>query len=115
MPTNKRDFFGQVLTTNINKTVSAGATSIKVKELPIENVPENFSGAVGDFEFKTESSKNKIILDDAFELSQEISGVGNFNLFDFPEIQFPNILRGLSARKKRKNLKESFGNERKNF
>ena len=54
VPTNKRDFFGQVLTTNINKTVSAGATSIKVKELPIENVPENFSGAVGDFEFKTE-------------------------------------------------------------
>ena len=109
VPTNKRDFFGQVLTTNINKTVSAGATSIKVKELPIENVPENFSGAVGDFEFKTESSKNKIILDDAFELSQEISGVGNFNLFDFPEIQFPNSLEVYQPEKKEKISKRVSG------
>ncbi len=51
VPTSKRDFFGGRVYAQTQKTVSAGNRTINVKPLPLTNQPENFNGAVGDFDF----------------------------------------------------------------
>ncbi|HJN53557.1 MAG TPA: BatD family protein [Flavobacteriaceae bacterium] len=91
-PSNRRDFFGQILNNTVNKTVSAGKLKINVKPLPDEGKPENFSGAVGKFDLLVTTSKKELLLSEAFQLNLEIKGNGNFNLFSFPSINLPQSL-----------------------
>ena len=92
VPSNRRDFFGNLITSSINKTVSSGSSLINVKLLPTDNKPTDFSGAVGNFSFETKSDKKELLIDEAFQLSLIVSGNGNFNLFDDPKIFLPNSL-----------------------
>ena len=59
VPTNKRDFFGNRIYTQIPKTVTAGNRKINVLSLP-QNAPENFSGAVGIFDIELTSTKTEL-------------------------------------------------------
>ena len=92
VPSNRRDFFGNLITSSINKTVSSGSSLIDVKLLPTDNKPTDFSGAVGNFSFEIKSDKKELLIDEAFQLSLIVSGNGNFNLFDDPKISLPNSL-----------------------
>ena len=92
VPSNRRDFFGNLISSSVSKTVSAGSSFINVKPLPIDNQPIDYSGAVGDFNFEIKSNKNNLLLDEAFQLSLIVSGSGNFNLFEDPRITLPNSL-----------------------
>ena len=92
VPSNRRDFFGNLISSSVNKTVSAGSSFIDVKPLPIDNKPNDFSGAVGDFNFEIKSDKIELLIDEAFQLSLIISGNGNFNLFEDPKISLPSSL-----------------------
>ena len=92
VPSNRRDFFGNLISSSVNKTVSAGSSFIDVKPLPIDNKPNDFSGAVGDFNFEIKSDKKELLIDEAFQLSLIISGNGNFNLFEEPKISLPSSL-----------------------
>ena len=92
VPSNRRDFFGNLISSSVNKTVSSGSSLIEVKLLPSDNKPNDFSGAVGDFSFEIKSDKKELLIDEAFQLSLIVSGNGNFNLFDDPKISLPNSL-----------------------
>ena len=92
VPSNRRDFFGNLISSSVSKTVSAGSSFINVKPLPTDNQPIDYSGAVGDFNFEIKSNKNNLLLDEAFQLSLIVSGSGNFNLFEDPRITLPNSL-----------------------
>ena len=92
VPSNRRDFFGNLISSSVNKTVSAGSSFINVKPLPTDNKPNDFSGAVGDFNFEIKSDKEELLVDEAFQLSLIISGNGNFNLFEDPKISLPSSL-----------------------
>ncbi len=92
VPSNRRDFFGNLISSSVNKTVSSGSSIIDVKSLPIDNKPKDFSGAVGSFSFEIKSDKNELLTDEAFQLSLIVSGEGNFNLFEDPKISLPNSL-----------------------
>ena len=89
VPSNRRDFFGNLISSSVNKTVSSGSSTIDVKPLPLNNKPLDFSGAVGNFNFEIKSDKKELLLDEAFQLSLIVSGKGNFNLFDDPKISLP--------------------------
>ena len=89
VPSNRRDFFGNLISSSVNKTVSSGSSVIDVKPLPLNNKPMDFSGAVGNFNFEIKSDKKELLLDEAFQLSLIVSGKGNFNLFDDPKISLP--------------------------
>ena len=89
VPSNRRDFFGNLISSSVNKTVSSGSSVIDVKPLPLNNKPIDFSGAVGNFNFEIKSDKKELLLDEAFQLSLIVSGKGNFNLFDDPKISLP--------------------------
>lgn len=92
VPSNRRDFFGGRLMTQVNKTVSAGARTIKVKPLPEQGKPANFGGAVGEFDLIVSTSKKELKATESLQLTVEVSGKGNMKLFELPKPNIPSAL-----------------------
>ena len=92
LPSNRRDLFGRRILTQSQKTITTGEKVIKVKDLPKKNKPENFSGAVGKFDFDLILNKNTLKASESFQAKIKVSGKGNLNLFNLPSINVPNTL-----------------------
>ena len=92
VPSKRRDVFGRLMMTTTNRTVTAGKRTIDVKPLPSNGKPNDFSGAVGNFEFNITSNKNTLKATEAFDLKLEISGKGNLKLFKLPKPNLPSAL-----------------------
>ena len=92
LPSNRRDIFGRQLITEESKRVSAGAKTIAVKPLPEAGKPDNFSGAVGTFDFKVTPSKNNLKNGESLDLVVSVVGKGNMKLFTLPKPVVPNAL-----------------------
>lgn len=91
VPTNKRDFFGNRIYTQVPKTVTAGKREINVSDLP-DNAPENFSGAVGEFEFELTSTKTELNASESLQATLKVKGKGNLKLFSLPNLDVPSSL-----------------------
>lgn len=89
---NKRDFIGRFMMTRVNKTISAGRQTIQAKPLPLTEQPDDFSGAVGDFDFDLTASKTLLDVGESLEIKVGVSGTGNLKLFELPKPNFPNAL-----------------------
>ncbi len=92
VPTNRRNFFGQVQVVEDNKRVSAGSKTITVKPLPEAGKPIDFSGAVGRFNFSVTPSKTNLKDGESLDLKVVASGTGNLKLFTLPKPVVPNSL-----------------------
>ncbi|MEW7279655.1 BatD family protein [Aquimarina sp. 2201CG1-2-11] len=92
VPTNRRDIFGGRLYSTVNKAVAAGNRTINVKPLPLEGKPDDFSGAVGSFDFKVATSKTALDATESLDAKVIVSGNGNLKLFDLPKLNVPNGL-----------------------
>ena len=92
LPTGRRDIFGQVQIVDDQKRVSAGTSVINVKPLPETGKPENFSGAVGQLDFKVTSSKTDVKNGENIDLNVVVSGSGNLKLFSLPKPEVPSAL-----------------------
>jgi hypothetical protein len=92
VPTNRRDIFGSLLMTRVNKTVSAGNKSINVQPLPETGKPIDFTGAVGDFNFNVIASKTELDASESLQLKVGVRGNGNLKLFKLPKISLPSSL-----------------------
>lgn len=92
VPSKRRDIFGRLITTTANLTVTAGKRMINVKPLPSAGRPNDFSGAVGRFDFSLSSSKNTLEVTEAFNLKFKVSGNGNLKLFKLPKPKLPSSL-----------------------
>ena len=92
VPTNRRDFFGNVIYTQTSKKVSSKKKNIKVKEFPSDGKPESFNGAVGKFDVSLFSSKTELKATESFQLELKVKGRGNLKLFTLPEIKVPSSL-----------------------
>ena len=87
VPTNRRNIFGERLMTQAHKTISAGSRTINVKSLPEQGKPANFTGAVGDFDFKVTTSKNELNASESLQAIVVVSGKGNLKLFELPKLK----------------------------
>ncbi|MDA9125366.1 BatD family protein [Flavobacteriaceae bacterium] len=92
VPSKRRDVFGRSFMSTVNRTVSSGNRTINVASLPEKGKPENFSGAVGSFNFKVTSNKQTLKATEALELSVEVAGKGNLKLFQLPKLVLPSAL-----------------------
>ena len=92
VPTNRRNIWGQVLMTEDSKRVSAGSKIINVRALPESGKPEDFSGAVGKFDFKVTPSKTTLKNGESFDLDVSVVGKGNLKLFNLPKPVVPSAL-----------------------
>ena len=97
LPTNRRTVFGQTITTKDHKRVAAGKKRLNVKALPTKGRPENFSGAVGTYDFKVTSSKTTLNNGESLDLTLNVSGKGNLKLFDLPKPVVPAGLEKFDA------------------
>ena len=92
VPTSRRDFFGGRMMTQVSKTVSAGSKSLQVKPLPEVGKPDNFTGAVGNFDFKLTTSKTDLNATESLQARLEVTGNGNLRLFQLPKLTLPSSL-----------------------
>jgi len=92
LPTNRRNFWGQVMLVPDHKRVSAGANTITVKPLPDAGKPADFTGAVGHFTFSATPTKTTLRSGESLDLNVSVSGTGNLKLFDLPKPVVPAAL-----------------------
>lgn len=88
-PTNKRDFFGNIIYDQASKIITTGSKIITVRKLPDNGKPKNFSGAVGQFEFDIILNKNSLKASESFQAKVKVTGQGNLKLFDLPNLMVP--------------------------
>ena len=69
--------------------VKSRAVAIEISPLPEANKPTEFSGAVGNYSFKAQISKDKIKANEAINLTITLTGKGNIKLVDPLKINFP--------------------------
>jgi hypothetical protein len=81
------DFFGPSYQ-NVMKLIESRPVRITVRDLP-SGAPQGFKGAVGDLSIKAEIDKTKALTNDAITYRLTISGRGNIQLLEAPQINFP--------------------------
>jgi len=112
VPTNKRDFFGNRIYTQVPKTVTAGKREINVLNLP-ENAPENFNGAVGEFKIELSTTKKELNASESVQATLKVSGTGNLKLFSIPSLITPSSIEKYDPEYKenvKTNIKGMYGN-----
>ncbi|MCF6297050.1 MAG: BatD family protein [Flavobacteriaceae bacterium] len=92
VPMERRDFFGNRLMNNVSFTATSGKKIINIKELPYQNKPADFSGAVGDYRFNITTSKTELNANESAQIKVKVSGKGNLKLIKLPEIETPKEL-----------------------
>ncbi len=92
VPTGRADFFGNVITKQVRKEFYSAKKVVNAKPLPLENKPENFTGAVGEFSFNVALNKNNLKANESSQIKVNVSGKGNLKLFELPKIITPKEL-----------------------
>lgn len=92
VPSGRPNIFGQYQTVEETKRVSAGSKVIAVKALPESGKPEDFSGAVGRFDFKVSPTRTSLKSGESLDLNVSISGTGNLKLFTLSKPVVPSGL-----------------------
>ncbi|WKK65835.1 BatD family protein [Lutimonas zeaxanthinifaciens] len=87
VPIGRRDFFGNMLMNDVNFTLTSGKKTIRVKELPEEGKPFNFTGAVGDYKFSVTPNKTVLKANESALIKVELKGKGNLKLVKLPGIE----------------------------
>lgn len=81
------DFFARAQ--NMQYKPVSNALNITVKELPQAGKPENFSGAVGRFDYQVKLSSKEGKTDEPLTYSVKISGSGNLKTVEVPKPELP--------------------------
>lgn len=89
VPTGRGDFFGNMITNNTMYSTKSPVKTVRVKKLPEQGKPENFSGAVGEFDFSVALNNDVQKANDASQIKMTVSGKGNLKLFDLPKLVTP--------------------------
>jgi hypothetical protein len=100
VPTGRADFFGNVITRNVRKTFTSSKKIVNPKDLPLENKPADFTGAVGEFDFSVSLSKDALKANESSQIKVQVSGKGNLNLFELPEVTTPDELEQYQPERK---------------
>ena len=101
VPTNRRDFLGIVFI-KTPKVVTAGKRTIKVRPLPLAGRPDDFDGAVGQFDLNVRFNKTQLKSSESFQATVKVSGRGNLNYLAFPSLMLPVRWRSMSPSTKKR-------------
>ena len=81
------DFFSSYA--DVKKQLTVPGVTIDVMPLPEAGKPDDFSGAVGDFQLSSNLTSDHVKANEAVNLKMKISGSGNLKYLKTPEIKFP--------------------------
>ena len=80
-----RDLFNR----GIEKKLKSNKITLNVKDLPA-GAPKDFKGQVGNnYKLNVSISKNELKVDEALDISIEISGNGNLKQLNLPKVEYP--------------------------
>uniref|UniRef100_UPI0037C067DC BatD family protein n=1 Tax=Flavobacterium sp. TaxID=239 RepID=UPI0037C067DC len=88
-PTGDVDFFGDPEFDVARREIVSNSKYLQVRPLPEKGKPDNFTGAVGAFEFKANVTKNQLKSGESLQLDLIVSGKGNLKLFEIPKPNLP--------------------------
>jgi hypothetical protein len=88
-PTGDVDFFGDPEYDVARREIVSNTKQLQVLALPEKGKPDNFTGAVGTFDFQAKVSKNNIKSGESLQLDLIVSGTGNLKLFEIPKPSLP--------------------------
>ncbi len=74
---------------NVEKNLKSRPLIVDVQPFPTMNKPAGFEGAVGSFRLNASIDKSALKTNEALTLKYTISGRGNIQLVELPEINFP--------------------------
>lgn len=74
------------------KIISSEKIKIKTVPLPIDKMPKNFTGLVGDHKFNFKMEKTKFLINEPIEFSLEVEGNGALEKMDEPVFYHNNSL-----------------------
>ncbi len=80
-------FFGRRET--VEFVARSNKVKINVKNLPSQDVPESFNGAVGNYKFTAGVDRNDVETNEAVTLKMVVRGSGNIKLLDLPKVKLP--------------------------
>lgn len=83
-------FFGATSYEDIPINTKSKSIAIEILPLPEIGKPESFIGAVGDFNYKVDVTRNELKANDAFNLKMIITGNGNLKLINAPTLKLPD-------------------------
>ncbi len=86
------DFFNDPFFNNyktVNYTAKSNTIKLNVLQLPSKDVPKSFNGAVGDFTMTSKLSTTRTKTNEPISLKIDLSGNGNIQLLNMPEVNFP--------------------------
>ena len=83
-------FFGATSYEDIPINTKSKSIAIEILPLPEIGKPESFIGAVGDFNYKVDVTRNELKANDAFNLKMIITGNGNLKLINAPALKLPD-------------------------
>lgn len=86
-------------------TKSSARVPIKVKPLPVEGRPSDFSGAVGQFEINATVEQNQLPVNQPFSLKVRFEGAGNAKLIELPALNLPTGLEQYDTKSESKFFK----------
>ncbi len=84
-------FFNSFFNETVQKVLRTEPTVISVKNYP-DSKPVDFTGAVGEFKLSTWVDTDRVKANDAITYTVELKGTGNLNMFNIPEINFPETM-----------------------
>lgn len=87
IPTNPMSVFGFGKPYTFSK--SSERINVTVKPLPLEGKPNNFSGAVGQFEVRSSLEGTEFPVNQPFSLKIRFEGSGNAKLIELPHLDLP--------------------------
>jgi len=82
-------FFGGGGYEDASYSVKSPSVTIDVQPLPEVGKTSSFSGAVGDYSYKVELSKNSVKANEGIDVIITLTGKGNIKLVEAPKINFP--------------------------
>ncbi|MEN8193477.1 MAG: BatD family protein [Bacteroidota bacterium] len=80
-------FFGRTETVQFKAT--SNTVVVNASPLPEKGKPESFAGAVGQYNFKAELDKDNVETNEAVTIKLTVSGKGNIELIDMPDVELP--------------------------
>jgi hypothetical protein len=70
---------------------------VEIRELPAENKPDSFRGAIGQFRFSSSTSQNKVKFGEPLVVTLQVEGEGNFARIEAPPLMEPEGWRAYPA------------------
>ena len=71
--------------------------TVEIRELPAENKPETFRGAIGQFRFSSSTSQGKVKFGEPLVVTLQVEGEGNFDRIEAPPLLEPEGWRAYPA------------------